>query len=141
MTSLAFNDFQGSKAYEGCTASHNQQSPIWYVRRGVKIAPLVRLALTALLLVGGIALFLHTRVGGWLESLGLYCSVAGVMVGLAPVPWDLGICYGCPQNDDVHEEMIHAGENVSQKLWTPDNYRITLNTCPTSSAPTSKSQS
>jgi hypothetical protein len=72
----------------------------------------------------------HKRRLGWLLagiSL-LFWLLAGLTVPLGRLPWDWWRTYSCQQSSEYRKPFQHITKNVSQKLLTPDSFRITLNT-------------
>ena len=112
LVGLFINGSKGFKSHDASPARKNSQRPIWYVCRGIQFAPLVRLGVFILLLFGGSEMYLRNG-----RRLGLILAGVGLISGLAPVPWDMGICRECKPNEDSNNRQVypHDAEIVPQK--------------------------
>jgi hypothetical protein len=105
----------GPKAFqrqETSQGANNSQEAIWHVCRGQNFTPWIagRFGIGVLFLFGGTSLYLDCRQR-WLNRLGVVLFVLGFLIGLAPVPWDLGPCsVDKPSNETQYRKTFPHDE-------------------------------
>lgn len=110
-SSLSLNRFQGLEGHETSPSREKSQKPVWHVCRGVQFMPLVRLGIVLFFLFGGSSLYLSSG-RRWLSRTGFLMSGLGIVIGLAPVPWDLGLGYGYPEDDSESSQPIQQDSTI-----------------------------
>jgi hypothetical protein len=110
-------DFSKSAEREKTSpASQSSERPVWYVCRGVKFMPLVRLSIVMFCVWGGTWLYLcESRSENW-----AYLAAFGLLLGVAPIPWDLGFRHGVKPHEqpEYRQIFLHDSEIVLQKNLT-----------------------
>ena len=112
---LTLYSSQGFESHHSSPSSKRSQEPVWHVCGGNQFMPLVRLALFIVLLYGGTFVYLDIR-NERVSRLGLILCGIGFLVGLAPIPWDLGVCYESEESyPDQEQTLQHNAVIVPQK--------------------------